>query len=331
MIPAFQVIADSVDVTNKIAGNLKALRLTDKDGLESDTVEIVITDPEGKTRLPRRGARLSVSLGWQGARLTPKGVYTVDEVGEDGPPDALTILARSADFRATLKDQKDQSYHATVLGDVLSALATRNGLTPAIHADLAGRVIAHLDQTNESDINLVTRLGEDYGALTAIKAGRLVFVPKALGLAASGLLLPSFAIARAEGDRHSFRAADREGTQTGVKAKWHNLASGMTETALAGEEGSVKTLKKIYPNRIEAQAAAEAAMKRVKGKRHDFNVTLAKARPEIVAGARLALSGYRSEITDMMWVASTVTHELGDGGFTTSIEASEYLGDETED
>lgn len=52
-----------------------------------------------------------VALGWQGAVLIDKGVFTVDEIEHSGTPDKLTIRARSADFRETLNVRRDQSYH----------------------------------------------------------------------------------------------------------------------------------------------------------------------------------------------------------------------------
>lgn len=329
MIPAFRILADGADATAHIRDNLVTLRLTDKDGMEADTVEITLTDPTSRIALPRRGVTLSVALGWDGAALVDKGTFVVDEVGEDGPPDTITILARAADFRASLKDSREASYNATTLGDILRGLAERNGLVPAIHPDLAATAIRHLDQTNESDANLVTRLGEDYGALATIKAGRLVFVPRGRGLTAAGSLLAAARISRQDGDRHTFRATDRNGSQTGIQAKWHDLKTGATMFALAGEEGSVKTLKKTYPSQDEARAAAQAEWDRIKSQAHEFSVTLALGRPDILAGAPLILAGWRPEITARSWIAGPVKHEMdAGGGFTTAIEATDFVAEE---
>lgn len=328
MKPLFSITADSVPVTGHIRDHLVTLRLTDKDGMEADTLEITLVDPTARIALPRRGVTLAVSIGWEGKPLVDKGSFTVDEVGEDGPPDVITIVARAADFRASLKDSREASYNQTTLGAVLETVAARQGLTPAIHPDLAAKPIRHLDQTNESDANLVTRLGKDYGAVATIKAGRLIFVPKGKGLAASGSALPTVKIVRQDGDRHTFRATDRDGNQTGVQAKWHDLSTGNTMFALAGKEGSVKTLKKTYPTQAEALAAAQADWNRIKSQAHEFNVTLALGRPDVIAGAPLVLEGWRSEITGLNWITGPVKHEMdGGGGFTTAVDASEFMDD----
>lgn len=328
MTPEFRILADGADVTAAIRDNLVSIRLSDRDGMEADQVEIAVADPRARIALPRRGVSLSVALGWRERALVDKGTFTVDEVGEDGPPDVITILARAADFRASLKDARDASYDGTTIGAILATVAERHGLIPAVHPGLAATTVQHLDQTNESDANMVTRLGEDYGAVATIKSGRLVFVPRGRGLGVGGIL-PTFTIDRADGDRHGFRAIDRDGSQTGIQAKWHDTRTGATLFALAGKEGSVKVLKKTYPDQDAAQAAADAAWTRAKGKSHEFSVTLAVGRPDIIACAPLRLTGWRREITALDWVAGAITHTLdASGGLTTDISATEVVKDE---
>lgn len=328
MKPAFQILADSADVTGTIRESLVSIRVTDKAGMEADQIDLAIVDPLGRIALPRRGVTLSVALGWEGQGLIDKGKFTVDEVGEDGPPDVIAIVARSADFRGSLKDSRDAAYDNTTVGDVLATIAARQGLTPAIHADLGKIPIEHRAQTNESDANFLTRLGEDFGAIATIKSGRLLFVPSKSGRTASGNILPRVRIARSDGDRHSFRAVDRDGSQTGVQARWHDREEGETYFALAGKEGSLKTLKKTYATKAEAEAAAKAAWSKQKSGAHELSLSLALGRADVLAGAPLALTGWRREITALTWVAGDVTHTLaGDGGFTTELTATEITGE----
>ncbi|MBC7907022.1 MAG: hypothetical protein H7Y60_09795 [Rhodospirillaceae bacterium] len=325
MTPEFRILADGIPIGAHIAKNLVSLRLTDKDGMEADQVEISISDPTGSFALPRTGATLSVALGWRDHGLVDKGTFVVDEVGEDGPVDTIVIVARSADFRDSLKQSREASYNSTTLGEILTSVAARNGLTLAVHPDLAGIAITHLSQTSESDANLVTRLGKDYGAVSTIKSGRLVFVPWGRGLTAGGGLLDAVQIDRKQGDTHSFRATDRDGSQTGMQAKWIDLKTGATCFALAGTEGSVKTMKRTYPNQAEAKAAADAAWSRQMSKAHTFSVTLSMGNAAVCASSPLSLSGWRSEITAISWLTGTVTHTMDGSGFTTSIEATEIV------
>src|SRR5690606_36841765 len=127
--------------------------------------------------IPPRGAALRLWLSWSDTGLVDKGTYTVDETEHSGAPDTLSIRARSADLRGGLKTKRERSWNAATLGDVLRTIAGAHGLTPVINADLDSIPLAHLDQANESDANLLSRLGDQFDAVATLKAGRLLFMP----------------------------------------------------------------------------------------------------------------------------------------------------------
>jgi hypothetical protein len=119
-------------------------------------------------------------------------------------------------LRGGLKVRRERSWDATPLAFIISAIAAY-GLTPLVGAGLAAINIAHLDQANESDANLLSRLGREHDAIATIKAGRLLFLPTGQAATASGLALPPATLTRADGDQHRFLQADRD-AYTGVKA-----------------------------------------------------------------------------------------------------------------
>ncbi|MBF0394906.1 MAG: hypothetical protein HQL38_19695 [Alphaproteobacteria bacterium] len=322
MKPAFQITADQTDVTATLAGRFVSLRLTDKPGMEADELELVVSDQDGALVLPRRGVRLEVAIGWTDQALTPKGAFTVDEIAHAGPPDQVTIRARSAEFAGTLKEQREESYDETTLGAILTTIAGRQGLTPAVEPGLAAIAIEHVDQTNESDANFLTRLGQDHGALATIKDGRLLFIPVGHPTSVGGTALAPVTIRRDKTDRHDFQIADRDGSHTGVRAKWRRLGSSTTQYATAGEEGSWLTLKRDYPNEAAAQAAADAEWARVQRQRHEIRLTFAHGRPEIIANAPIRLQGWRPEIDAVQWMVGDVVHTIA-GSFVTEVMATD--------
>jgi uncharacterized protein len=254
--------------------------------------------------------------------LVPKGAYEVDEVEHSGPPDKIRIKGRAAQFQGKIKEQRQDSYHATTLGDVLSKIAGRNELTPAVAADLAAIPVTHLDQTNESDANLLTRLGREHDAIATIKDGRLVFVRAGSGTSASGADLPTATIARTASVDHAYTVQDREGSDTGVKAMWHDTDKGETKTTLSGDEtGPVKTLREVYPTEHQAQAAATAAASQIKRDQRALSLSLAVGRPDLIAGQPLRVTGFRPEIDAVAWTIEELTHALDDGGLTTKLKA----------
>ncbi|WP_051013581.1 contractile injection system protein, VgrG/Pvc8 family [Pararhodospirillum photometricum] len=177
----WSLTADAQDVTEAVARSLVSLTLSDKPGLDSDELSLVIADPDGRVALPRRGVVLRLALGWDGERLVDKGTYRVDQVGHSGPPDQITIKARAADFTAGLKTQRELAYDGQTVGEIIAQIAERNGLHPAVASSLAGTAIPHVDQTNESDAHFLTRLGERFDAVATVKDSRLLFTPRGGG------------------------------------------------------------------------------------------------------------------------------------------------------
>ncbi|EFE8014907.1 phage late control D family protein [Escherichia coli] len=219
LTPDFMLTLESKDITGNISDRLINLSMTDNRGFEADQLDIELNDSDGLVALPIRGAVLSLYLGWKGFALVDKGRFTVDEVEHRGAPDTVTIRARSADFRGTLNSRREESWHDTTLGAIVSAIAARNKLTASIADSLAGIKIPHIDQSQESDAVFLTRLAERNGGAVSVKAGKLLMLKAGSGTTASGKAIPQITIQRSDGDRHQFAIADR-GAYTGVTAKW---------------------------------------------------------------------------------------------------------------
>lgn len=208
-MPDFDILAEGKTLSG-VAERLMSLSLTDNRGFEADQLTITLDDADGQLQLPPRGARLTVLIGWKGEPLTEKGTYIVDEIAHEGPPDRLTVSARSADFRDEFNVKREVSWHDVTVERVVSAIAHRYGLKPQISEMLMDIEIDHADQTEESDMSFLTRMAEMLGAITTVKSGNLLFIMPGGGVNAQGQPLPSFAITRSSGDRHQFRIADRE-------------------------------------------------------------------------------------------------------------------------
>ncbi|MBK1596459.1 phage late control D family protein, partial [Escherichia coli] len=105
--PAFSISIEGRDITTVLDNRLMSLTLADNRGFEADQLDLELDDADGKIVLPRRGAVITLALGWKGLPLFPKGAFTVDEIEHTGAPDRLTIRARSADFRETLNTRRE--------------------------------------------------------------------------------------------------------------------------------------------------------------------------------------------------------------------------------
>ncbi len=360
--PAFMVKVNSEDVTADISPRLMSLTLTDNRGFEADQLDIELDDSDGALAMPPRGAVISLFLGWKGQPLIGKGDFTVDEIEHHGAPDAMTIRARSADFRGSLNSRRDVSYHDTTLGDVIKQVAERNKLKPMVAATLTTVQVTHIDQTQETDAAFLTRIATLNGAVAAIKAGRLLFIKPGAGVTAGGKPIPQMTITRQDGDRHSFSIADR-GAYTGVKANWlhtkepkpkavkvqrkvtdsqantlkHPAAKkGKTPVKipeakegdyLAGSEDNVFTITTIYATKAAAMRAAQAKWDKLQRGVAEFSMTLAMGRADLFPETPVKVSGFKSVIDQQPWIISKVTHSLSGSGFTTTLKFEVLLSD----
>lgn len=361
--PDFMLTVNSKDVTASIRDRLISLTLTDNRGFEADQLDIELDDADGQLALPVRGAIVKLFLGWKGQALIGKGDFTVDEVEHHGAPDTMTIRARSADFRGTLNSRREVSYHATTLGDVIRQIAARNNLQPMLAAGFAEIAVAHIDQTQETDAKFLTRLATLYGAVAAVKAGRLLFIRPGSGVTASGKPIPQMTITRQDGDQHSFSIADR-GAYTGVTASWlhtkdpkpkkvkvkrkpkekhlraleHPAAKKKKTTAtktpearegdyLAGSEDNVFALTTVYATKSAAMRAAQAKWEKLQRGVAEFSLTLAMGRADLFPETPVSVSGFKSVIDAQPWLISKVTHSLSGNGYTTALNLEVLLSD----
>lgn len=431
--PLFRVEIDGLDITDALQDRLIDLSITDNRGFEADQVELQIDDTDGLIDLPSKGVSLRAWLGWEHGELIYKGSYTVDEIEHAGAPDILTVRARSADLRTGLTTQRERSWHDLTLGDIVNTLASENGLQAAIDGALAAQPIVHIDQTNETAVNLLTRLARQFDAIATVKDGKLIFMPVAGGRSVSGQALPAVAITRTDGDRHRFLVADRDSysgvratyndvsqakkgeviwgntedsserdtrpkTETapatgqykslpktyknrdaahraarqewtrlkrnkaekaayvGVKARYNDrnlsvsgeVAYGQAEedkrrksamrlaerdrekmavrpedlqdAGIASGTENIKTLRHVYASKANALRAARAEWRRIQRGMASFAITLAYGRAELFPDVPVAVSGFKRAIDHTDWIATRVTHNVNDGGFTTTLE-----------
>ena len=324
-VPAFRLTVDGLDIAKLISPRLMGLELTDNRGVEADQLSITLSDHDGLLTIPPKGAVLRLWLGWSDTGLVDKGTYTVDEIEHSGAPDVLSIRARSADLRKGLKTKRERSWSNTTLGEVLSDIAIGNGLTTTIADALVGLPILQVDQANESDANMISRLGEEFDAVASVKAGCLLCMPAGGGKAASGLDLPHITLTRAEGDQHRYLQADRD-SYDGVRAYYYDVNSAKKQEAIAGGGDNLKDLRHTYSDQQSALRAARSEFKRLQRGSATLSYSLAMGRPDLIPELTYTLQGVKAEIDKIIWYGGNVQHSLtADGGYTVSLELESKL------
>lgn len=350
-VPVYRLRQGTKDITNRFAGRLISLTLTDNRGFEADQLDIELDDADGMLALPEKGTTLSLGIGWQDTGVVDKGQYKVDELEHSGPPDRLTIRARSVDLAGGMTSRKERSFRGQTLGAIVGGIASKNALAAVVAPTLLGLIIDHIDQTGESDANFLTRLAKDHDAIATVKAGKLLFIKTGDAKSATGIKLPTVEITRASGDTHSFLIAGRE-NYNGVKAYYQDARRAVkgevvidasnavkvvtkpapTKNRKKGQKktvadvmanpnpDNVKVLRHTYASKTNAERAARAEWQRIQRGVATFRMTLARGRPELFPELPAVVRGWKPQIDSTRWIITRVTHNLSDHGYTTTLE-----------
>lgn len=195
----------------------------------------------------------------------------------------------------------------------MATVAADHGLDPAVAADLSGVSLPHIDQLNESDMHLLTRIAADHDVIAKANGGKLIFAHKGQGKTVSGKSMPTIELVPDQVTSFSVDIESRTNFNT-VVALWRDVDGARDVEEIAGSGEPVHRIRHIYPN-------PEAAAKAAKGKLEAFQrgKQSLPGRPELRAECRLSLSGFRAE-KNGIWSITRATHKLGSGGYVTSVD-----------
>lgn len=308
---------DGTDLTATVNPRLTELTLTEKRGGEADELSITLQNHDGRLAAPSKGRVIALRIGWESGDglplgLVDKGRFRVDEIEESGPPDIITLRARSADLTGDYRKRRTQSWRATTLGAVLGRIAARNALTAKVHPALAGRPIDAIEQHNKSDMAFVKDLGSRYDALATWKDRTLIFLPVGAATTAGGQAMPTILLERTAGWTWRFGYAERD-EQDGAEAQWHDQAGGRRRTVKSGGSNR-KRLKRVYASEAEAKQAADAAAAKGARGARTFDYELGVAIPWLQPNTRVMLQGWNATIDGLGWLVESVETTLNSAG-----------------
>lgn len=324
-IPVCILTADNKPLNDQITARITSVTVTDNRANEADQLDIVLNDTDGVLELPRRGVKINCQLGFDQEGLHDKGDFIVDEAEWVGPPDTITIKASSANFKSNIKEAKSKSYHRKKFGEIASEVSKNHKLTLVMTDELKNIDLHHVDQTNESDLNLLVRLSKQNGAEMAVKKDRLLIFRAGTAQTASGKALPKIILTRNDGDQFRYSEQDRESDHTGVSASYHDTGKAKRETVTSGTEGKVKKLKGTFANKQEADRAAKAKMDEIKRQMAKFSINTAFGIPSISTETPVQLNGFKPQVDKLNWIVEKAVHTFSDNGLTTQLELEATL------
>ncbi len=155
---------DGRDISRDISGFLIDFSYTDYIGGKADDLQITVENRAGLwsgSWFPGKGAMLTASIK---SSLCGKdsilkcGVFAVDEITAQGPPDTVTIKAVSSlTAKAFKRVNKSRPWQSITLKTIMNDIATEHSLGAFFQASEDPQYI-RLDQKEESDLAFLNRI-----------------------------------------------------------------------------------------------------------------------------------------------------------------------------
>ncbi|MCS2173072.1 late control protein [Scandinavium sp. TWS1a] len=334
-LPNFAISVEGEDITDAVRENLIDLSLKDYggDSKKSDQISFAVVSPDMK--LPGKGVKISVSMGF-GDELVDKGNFVVDSRssgGSSSQPRVIEITARAFSKtnergHSSLQSQKTRSFASgTLMSDLVSTIAAEHGLTARVDSTLEEQPLSHVDQLGESDMNLLTRIAAQYGAVSKVTHDYWVITPRGAQTTVSGKPLPVKTITPDmcsnwryyDNSDHPDSSKSGKGT---VVVSYRDMAdSGRIKTLTVGSGEPVNHYpipqKDIQGARVIAGGCSAHSTKKLVG----MSLVL-PATPEMMpmtAEAKITTSGFGS-VEDREWKIASLDFRLSEQGFSLSMD-----------
>ncbi|MGR3199469.1 MAG: phage late control D family protein [Paracoccus sp. (in: a-proteobacteria)] len=318
MTPDFRIVANGTDVTDTFRDRLEELEIVDEDGVKADRARIVVDDRDDVVALPGMDTALEISLGYRQTGLSMMGRYVVDGRGGEGPGRRLTIRATAADMKSGIRAPRTRSWENSTLSDIVRTIGGEAGLRAVVSEAIASTRWSFLAQSAESNLHFLSRIAATLNATAKPAGGALIVARRGEDRTASGDAMPDGILTLIDLVEWTWQEDGRERAGR-IEALWSDVDAGRRETVSIGSGDPAVTMRHVFGSEDEARRAADGEYRRRASGEVTFSAGLARFSPNLVAGARLTLSGISSKV-DGQWDVARVTHTLFDG-LRTSVEA----------
>ncbi len=324
MSDAYKILTikvDGKDISDIIRKYLISIVIKDEADTKSDTLTIKLANPAELISIPSKGVNIEVLLSDQTSTIS-KGIYTVDNVKVEAPPETLTIEAKATPFTQSsdynsLKDKLTTVINSQSLATTLQEIADKANLEFIPSDTIADINHEELHLDAENYLQLMARLAKDYQLLIKPTYGKLVALPKSEGVKSSGSKLGTISLTKQDLTKWSFNFPERA-KYTAVSASWHDTELAQTKTISVGDAtaGDTYALPATLNSELEATTKAQAKLKQLTKQERSGSLSMI-GNPLVQAEMTLSLEGFYP-LLNGDWVCQSVTHSLSSSGYTTS-------------
>ncbi len=331
--PACRVEINGIDYTNRFAPRVKSIKVSDKDGVTSDSCTIKLADKDGEIALPSENDMLSVFLGdvESGIGLVFQGA--IDEVrstGTAGGGRELSIGAKGVNSTGKAKEVSEKHKDDAKFGDVAKEWGAAAGMSEVlVDDDLASIEDEYWSMNNESFIGWGQRVAGEIGATFKVQGDRALFLSANSGKTAKGRDIPDLLVEWGDNLlRWDISPVLGRPRHQKVEVEFYSPKDGRLKTKqveVDGEKSSATLKSKVRASdERSADRIAKSGGKKVKRKNGSGTVTMVGtplAKPE----GKLILSGAREGI-DGEYRITGVEHDYSPKGYEIEVTVEQPQG-----
>ena len=317
LIPTFKLEYNQKNITKDVSDYVVSIDYTDYEHGQSDEISITFEDTNGLWNgawMPSKGDALRLFIGYIGEKLLNCGIFEIDEIEFDAPPDTLTVKALATGIKKSFRQENSIGYEDKTLKQIANEIAKKHELT--LVGEIEDIKVERITQNHERDLTFLKRLAEQYGYVFKISENNLVFykTEKLISADSAKILYKTdlTSINLREKTSHAYKS---------VSVTYKNPKTGKIVSATAKNENCVKgdTLKldSRCENKQQALIKAKAAL--AKGNYTKEGSISLPGNPYLVAGLNV-------EIKDIGYFSGkyhiTESHHIIDktSGYATSVE-----------
>ena len=293
-------------IDGNVINNALSLSFEDSAGTKSDRV--VINLPPNAIR-PKPYAEIELSLFNSSGDVLKCGKFYVQSVARVNNK-SLTITATGVKFSEEHKKKKSYNYQNTKLSSIVNMVAKR--LKCKVKFTVQDTKIESLYQTQESDINFLYRLAEEYNALFSIKNNYVYFVSRL----DNSLPVTIIDVTKASSINitHSARTFYKS-----VEAVFYDAKKAKNTKVKVGQGGPTLQIKGAFKNKQDAQIKAKRKLEAVQT--GTVNGYLTYKGLKIYAGTMLQLINTYNKEDDKKFYIKHCTHTFSrSSGWVVDIE-----------
>ena len=176
LIPTFQLFYNHKNITEDVAIYVLSVEYTDVEHGESDEIQIIFEDTEKlwqSSWLPAKGDTLRLYIGYKGQKLLNCGIFEIDEIEFESPPDIMIVKALATGIKKPLRQNNSTGYENKTLKQIAKEIADKHGYS--LIGDIEDVRVERITQNQEKDLSFLKRLAEEYGYIFKIAENNLVF------------------------------------------------------------------------------------------------------------------------------------------------------------